>query len=42
MSDALALPDDLQACQTLVEQLVITVVEQQQQIATLEDKHLAQ
>jgi transposase len=42
MSDALALPDDLQACQTLVEQLVITVAEQQQQIATLEDKHLAQ
>jgi len=42
MSDALALPDDLHACQTLVEQLVITVAEQQQQIATLEDKHLAQ
>ena len=42
MSDALAMPDDLQACQTLVEQLVITVAEQQQQIATLEDKHLAQ
>jgi transposase len=42
MSDELAMPDDLQACQTLVEQLVITVAEQQHQIATLEDKHLAQ
>jgi hypothetical protein len=42
MSDELAMPDNLQACQTLVEQLAITVAEQQQQIATLEDKHLAQ
>ena len=42
MSDELAMPDNLQACQTLVEQLVITIAEQQHQIATLEDKHLAQ
>lgn len=42
MSDALAMPDNLQACQTLVEQLVITVAEQQQQITTLEDQRLAQ
>jgi transposase len=42
MSDALVLPDNLQACQTLVEQLVITVAELELKNADLTDKHLAQ
>ena len=42
MSDALAMPDNLQACQTLVEQLVITVAELELKNADLTDKHLAQ
>lgn len=42
MSDALAMPDDLQACQTLVEQLAFTVAEWEQKYAALSDQHLAQ
>lgn len=42
MSDVLAMPDNLQACQTLVEQLAISLAEWEQKYAELEDKHLAQ
>ena len=42
MSDALAMPDNLQACQALVEQLAITVAEWEQKYAALSDQHLAQ